>query len=379
MPKTGKNIYKRKDGRWEGRYVKERDDNGKIIYGSVYGKTCTEVKQRLSVFTVEESASPPLVIDPAKHSLTFADVVSQWLSVISLKVKPSTYAGYTATIDLHILPSLGKRKMNSITAVDVSLLAKAKLENGRTDGKGGLSSKTVRDILSIIKAVVDFACNENIISNGFTITYPKQQQQTMRVLSRQEQSSLEATLTNDLDIHKLGILLCLYTGLRIGELCALRWQDISSDYNTLSVRQTLQRVKNVTDDGSKTKILIDSPKSLRSVREIPIPKFLEPHLRNFAREGRSYFLCTADSIFTEPRTMQNHFARSIKAANVIDSNFHTTRHTFATRCIEAGVDVKSLSEMLGHASVNITLNRYVHSSFDQKREGINKLEQYVGM
>ena len=379
MPKTGRNIYKRKDGRWEGRYIKERSTNGKLIYGSVYGKTCTEVKQRLSAFAVEESASPPLVVDSAKHSLTFADVVSQWLSVISLKVKSSTYAGYAATLDLHILPSLGKRKMNSLTAVDISLLAKAKLENGRTDGKGGLSSKTVRDILSIIKAVVDFACDENIISNGFTITYPKQKQQTMRVLSRQEQSSLETALNNDLDIHKLGILLCLYTGLRIGEVCALRWQDISSDFNTLSVRQTLQRVKNVTDDGNKTKILIDTPKSLRSVREIPIPKFLEPHLRSFAREGRSYFLCTADSVFTEPRTMQNHFARSIKAAKVIDSNFHTTRHTFATRCIEAGVDVKSLSEMLGHANVNITLNRYVHSSFDQKREGMNKLEQYVGM
>jgi len=181
MPKTGRNIYKRKDGRWEGRYIKERNINGKLIYGSVYGKTCTEVKQRLSVFTVEESASPPIVIDPTKHSLTFADVVSQWLSVISLKVKPSTYAGYIATLDLHILPSLGKRKMNSLTAVDISRLAKAKLENGRTDGKGGLSSKTVRDILSIIKAIVDFACNENIISNGFTITYPKQQQRIPQV------------------------------------------------------------------------------------------------------------------------------------------------------------------------------------------------------
>ena len=376
MQKTGRNIYKRKDGRWEGRYIKERSIGGRIIYGSVYGKTCTEVKQRLSVYRADE-LSPTII--SGKNSLTFSEVASQWLSVTSLKVKPSTYAGYTNSFDLHILPSLGKCKMQNLTAMDVSRFAKEKLESGRVDGKGGLSVKTVRDMLSLIKAVVDYACNENIISSGFTIAYPKQQQQAMRVLSRQEQSSLETVLSNDLDIHKLGILLCLYTGLRIGEVCALRWQDISADFSTLSVRQTLQRVKDIGGDTNKTKILVDTPKSIRSARELPIPKFLSSHLRNFACESRSYFLCTADAVFTEPRTMQNHFARSVKAANIADANFHTTRHTFATRCIEAGVDVKSLSEMLGHASVTITLNRYVHSSFDQKREGMNKLERYIGM
>ena len=377
MPKTGRNIYKRKDGRWEGRYVKERNANGKLIYGSVYGKSYAEAKQRLSAFAIEESAPSPPVVDPDKQNLTFADVASRWMSVISLKVKLSTYATYTAILDLHILPSLGKRKMQSLAAADISHFAKEKLGNGRTDGGGGLSPKTVRDMLSIIKAAVDFACKENIIGTGFAVTYPKQQQQAMRVLSRQEQSSLEMALTHDIDIHKLGILLCLYTGLRIGEVCALRWQDISSDYDILSVRQTLQRIKYVTGEGSKTKIHIDDPKSQRSTRDIPIPKFLSPYLRSFARENCAYFLCTADSVFTEPRTMQNHFARNLKAANIVEANFHALRHTFATRCIEAGVDIKSISEMLGHASVNITLNCYVHSSFDQKREGINKLEQYI--
>jgi integrase len=345
----------------------------------VYGKSYTEVKNRLTSFPVEESAPLLPAVASGKGSLTFADVADQWLSVLVLKVKPSTYSGYKSTLDLHILPPLGNRKIQSLTAVDISLFAKYKLENGRTDGKGGLSTKTVRDMLSIIKSVVDFAYNENIIRSGFTITYPKQQQQTMRVLSRQEQSSLEAILTNDLDIHKLGILLCLYTGLRIGEVCALRWQDISTDFDTLSVRQTLQRVKNLSGEENKTKILIDTPKSQRSAREIPIPKFLSPYLRSFASYNRAYFLATEDIVFTEPRTMQNHFTKNVKAANIVDANYHSLRHTFATRCIEAGVDIKSLSEILGHASVNITLNRYVHSSFDQKREGMNKLEQYIGI
>ena len=379
MPKTGKNIYKRKDGRWEGRFIKSRDVSGKIIYGSVYAKTYAEAKQRLAASLASE---PPLDADMpvcGSHSLTFADVTIQWLSVVSPKIKPSTYAGYKAMLDLHILPSLGQYKMQNLKAIDVSQFAGDKMKNGRVDGKGGLSAKTVRDMLSVIKTVVDFACNENIISNGFTIIYPKQQRQKMRVLSRPEQVSLEGVLVSDINIHKLGILLCLYTGLRIGEVCALRWQDISPDFGVLSVRQTLQRVKNITGENSKTKILIDAPKSHNSVRDIPIPKFFSGYLQNFLRDRAAYFLGTDGFAFTEPRTMQNHFARIIDTANISNANFHSLRHTFATRCIEAGVDIKSLSEMLGHASVSITLNCYVHSSFEQKREGISKLEQYIGI
>ena len=379
MPKVGKNIYKRKDGRWEGRFAKSRDMNGRVIYGSVYARTYAEAKQRLVASLVEELPLAADLTECDKHNLTFAEVTIQWLSAVSLKLKPSTYAGYRAMLDLHILPSLGKYKIQNLTATDVSRLAGDKLENGRTDGKGGLSAKTVKDMLSIIKTVVNFACQENIISNAFTINYPKQQRQKMRVLSRQEQASLEMALVSGISIHKLGILLCLYTGLRIGEVCALRWQDISPDFATLSVRQTLQRVKDTTGENSKTKILIDAPKSLQSVRDIPIPKFFSIYLQDFLRNGAVYFLSTEEIAFTEPRTMQNHFARVTGVANIKNVNFHSLRHTFATRCIEAGVDVKSLSEILGHASVNITLNCYVHSSFEQKREGMNKLEQYIGI
>ena len=380
MPKTGNNIYMRKDGRWEGRYIKERNANGKIAYGSVYGKTCLEVRHQLSLHS-DDVFAPTSIRDDSHPRLikTFAEVASQWLSVISLKVKQSTYAGYSATLALHILPQLGSCNMQSLSAVDISRFAGHKLENGRIDGKGGLSAKTVRDMLSIVKSVMEFARAEDIITGGLAITYPKQQQQAMRVLSRQEQSSLVAVLISDMDVHKLGILLCLYTGMRIGEVCALQWQDISPDFDKLSVRQTLQRVKNTGDGVEKTKILIDTPKSARSVRDIPIPKFMSAYLSRFVGDSRSFLLCTADAAYTEPRTMQNHFARNARAACIAGANYHTLRHTFATRCVEAGVDIKSISEMLGHANVSFTLNRYVHSSFDQKREGMNKLEQYIGM
>ena len=377
MPKTGKNVYKRKDGRWEGRYAKHRDSNGKTVYGSVYGKNCAEVRQRLSAVATGDF-SEKLCATTKKFDLTFADIAQRWLSVSSVKVKPSTYAGYTNALERHILPSLGQHRIQNISVLDINHFVMGKLENGRTDGKGGLSPKTVRDMLSIVKSVFDFAWGEKIIASNLTIAYPKHHPQTIRVFSRQEQSSLETALTTEINIHKLGILLCLYTGIRIGEICALRWQDISTEYDMLWVRQTLQRVKNINDDGSRTKILIDTPKSLRSVRSVPIPKFLVPFLRGFAGNRHENFLATDDLLFTEPRTLQNHFARIVKAANISDANYHALRHTFATRCIEAGVDVKSLSEILGHANVNITLNRYVHSSFEQKREGMNKLERHTG-
>ena len=113
------------------------------------------------------------------------------------------------------------------------------------------------------------------------------------------------------------------------------------------------------------------------MRDIPIPAFMMPYLQKFYRRNGDYLLGTEAAVFTEPRTMQNHFKKNVRAANIAAANYHSCRHTFATRCVEAGVDIKSLSEMLGHANVKITLNRYVHSSFEQKREGMNKLEQYI--
>jgi integrase len=230
VPKAGKNIYKRKDGRWEGRYSKHRDSNGKTIYGSVYGKSCTEVKKRLALILSSEPPDKPSFTVAPKNNLTFADAANQWLSGVSLKVKQSTYAGYATSLDLHILPSIGNCKLQKITASDINCFAKNKMEKGRTDGNGGLSSKTVRDMLSMIKSVIDFAWSEKIIPNRLSITYPKHQQQTIRVLSRQEQSNLEIVLTTDTSIYKLGILLCLYTGLRVGEIVGKIYRRIMMSY-----------------------------------------------------------------------------------------------------------------------------------------------------
>ena len=372
MPKTGSNVYKRKDGRWEGRYPKGRNDNGKLIYGYVFAKTCAEVKKQLKATPKEETKKK------TTSTGNIAETAEQWLSVMALKVKRSTLAGYEATVRLHILPQLGQIPLGKITAASVSEFAQAKLLHGRADGKGGLSPKTVRDILSVLKGIMDFAISEKLVDNAVVITYPKNQQKQMRVLSSLEQSALKEILLESPDIYEVGILLCLYTGLRVGEVCGLRWQDFSPGFDRVSVCRSMRRISDINGD-SKTKIIIDTPKSQSSIRDIPIPKFLSDILKRFSRKEDLYFLSSPESQLTEPRTMQNHFQREIKAAGISHANFHCLRHTFSTRCIEAGVDIKSLSEMLGHASVNITLNRYVHSSFEQKREGMNKLEQYLGL
>lgn len=180
----------------------------------------------------------------------------------------------------------------------------------------------------------------------------------MRVLNREEEERLRSTLLFDTDFSKLGVLLCLYTGIRIGEVCALKWGNFNFEAGTLSIYETLQRIQNV-DDGSKhkTKIVVTTPKSQNSVRIIPLPDSLINILSRFKLSPRAYILTGCDDKFMEPRVLQYKFKKYAIESGVRNINYHALRHTFATRCIELGFDVKTLSEILGHANVNVTLNR----------------------
>ena len=374
MPKSGRNIYKRKDGRWEGRYAKGRKETGQIVYGYVYAKTCTEVKNKL-----ETVLSSQISTNNKTEQPLFSEMAAQWLFNISLSVKPSSLAHYTATLENHIIPVLGGYKIHMITSAMIDQFAKNKLLVGRKDGTGGLSAKTVRDLLTIIKNVFNYALSVDIAVSAITITYPKREKQAAQILSRQEQLSLEKVLTEEPDVFKLAILISLYTGLRIGEVCALRWRDISLPGGLIAVKRTMRRIQSLSEDANqKTQLYVGTPKSQCSVRNVPLSNRLVYHLSLFARDDDSFFLSGAGFEHTEPRTLQNHFKKYLKVADISPINYHSTRHTFATRCIEAGVDIKSLSEILGHSNVNITLNRYVHSSFEQKKESAKKLERFIG-
>lgn len=177
----------------------------------------------------------------------------------------------------------------------------------------------------------------------------------------------------NLDCTALGMLISLHTGLRIGEVCALKWSDVDIERKILTVRQTVARVKANSNDNCKSKLILDAPKTKNSLREIPINSFLLPLLVKKKSESVSDFVISEQKTFVSPRTFEYRYHKTLERFDIEQVNYHSLRHTFATRCIERGVDCKSLSEILGHANVNITLNTYVHSSMELKRIQIEKL------
>lgn len=382
MPKRGENIYKRKDGRWEGRYVKSYDASGKIKRGYVYGKTYSEVKEKLLLAKSKNyNAIPPDNLKP----VFYKDILYMWLKSKRISVKESTYVRYSHIVERHIIPEIGEYAADKLSASVIETLIESKLREGRLDKNGGLSPKTVSDMLTIIKSSVEYAEYSGFITNcNLKRIFIKKKENDIRVFSEKEQKALTSVLLDKTDLFKLGVLICLYTGIRIGELSALRWENICIEEKTLKVRMTMQRIQNKEAiDGEekrhdpnscKTKVVITEPKSKSSVRDIPIPDFLLELIEKLENNNQNAFFLSGDSInFIEPRTMQNHFKKYVKQSGIEHANFHALRHTFATRCIEVGFEIKSLSEILGHSSVNITLNKYVHSSFTLKAINMNKL------
>ena len=194
------------------------------------------------------------------------------------------------------------------------------------------------------------------------------------ILNKREKNKLEKYCLNENTSKSFGVVICLNIGLRIGELCALKWKNIDVDKREIKVRKTLQRIYD--EETGKTKIIIDTPKSKKSVRNIPISNKLYEILKN-AKKGtsdNSFFLTGEINQFIEPRGYENIYKDILKKAKIQKQyKFHVLRHTFSSNCIEAGMDIKSLSELLGHASVEITLNKYVHSSYKLKKKYLEKL------
>lgn len=374
MSRRGENIYKRKDGRWEGRYIKAYDDR-KPKYGYVYAKNYKAVKEKLIV--AKEATHNILYVQSSTNNselFLFETVALTWLGTIKPKIKKSTLVKYTNLLNSYIIPSFGNCPIQDINRSDVEIFCSELLVSGGKKGNG-LAPKTVSDIFSVIKNVFEYAenCKELQVANIRNIII-KQTAKTMRVLSMQEQEKLDVFLRSNISYSNLSILLSLYTGVRIGELCALKWGDIDFENQCLIVNKTLQRIQNKEVDLSepKTILIITTPKSICSIRKIPLPDDICKLILQYKCEQDKYFT-TGTEHYIEPRTMENRFNAVLKRCNINKSNFHTLRHTFATRCIELGFDVKSLSEILGHANVNITLNRYVHPSMEMKKKNMNML------
>lgn len=304
---------------------------------------------------------------------TFEEISLEWLDSIRPQIKESSYIKYTNSVKSYLNPIFSSTAIESITRADVSSLCVNLSQSGGAHNNG-LSSKTIRDSLSILRSIFDYAADERglPVANIAGINV-KTDHSIMRVLSIPEQEKLESALREDLNDCNLGILLCLYTGVRIGELCALTWKDISNTEQMLFVNKTMQRLQQLGGGEKKTKVVITTPKSECSIRTIPLPDSIYQLLQNNRKNDDTFFLTGMRGKYIEPRTMENRFKKVLIKTGIEAANFHALRHTFATRCIELGFDIKSLSEILGHASVNITLNRYVHPSMELKQKNMNML------
>ena len=370
MPRKGENIYKRKDGRWEGRYIKGRDGK-KAIYGYVYSKSYSEIKKKLILKRAEYALEEKEPSASTMKDALFSELSEMWLRSIQSSVKESTWIKYRNILKCNVDPRLGNKNMSEIDYSVASALCNDLMESGGKDQRG-LAAKTVADALSLTKAVIKYASRMKYMTDCTSLDVSvKVKNAPLWVLSVQEQQILISELAKDWGLTGLGIYICLFTGIRVGELCALTWDDISLKNNMIHIHRTMQRLQ--TPEGEKkTAILITEPKSQCSIRDIPIAGTLrEKLMQQTVKEG--YVLTGNKNKYVEPRTMQNHFKAIVERCGIRDAHFHTLRHTFATRCIEVGFDVKSLSEILGHANVSITLNRYVHPSMELKQKNMEKL------
>ncbi len=293
-----------------------------------------------------------------KGDIKYGDFLYKWICYHKQFIKQSTYANYLTCIQNHILPTLGDERLKNITNNILQDYALKKLSHGSLKG-GKLSQKSVKDILVVIKLSLRYAIKKRIIhSFDMSVKFPKlTEDKKLKVLSLDEQKIVTTYLLNNKTDKNIGLLLSLFCGIRIGELCALKWADVDVKNRCINIDKTLQRL---CIKGQKSKIIITKPKTNKSIRKLPIPKFL---LCEFKRCDKENFIITGTKKPSEPRTFRAYYERLMIKLGVEFKNFHSLRHTFATRCVELEIDYKTISELLGHASVNTTLNLYVHPNF----------------
>lgn len=298
---------------------------------------------------------------------TIKEIANFWKEDKRQYVKQSTMAVYLLSLENHILPAFGSKM--GVTEEDVQAFALEKLN-------GGLSQKTVKDMLIVLKMVLRFGEKQGWLNHTeWRVKYPTSQPAiALPILTKANQKKLMTYLKDNFSFLNLGILVCLSTGLRIGEVCALRWSDIDMVTGTLYVNRTIERIYIVDTEKPHTELVVNTPKTKNSLREIPLSKELVRVLRPLMKiVNVNYYILTNDMKPTEPRTYRNYFNRLLRQLDIPRLKFHGLRHSFATRCIESHCDYKTVSVLLGHADISTTLNLYVHPNEEQKRNCIDKM------
>ena len=305
--------------------------------------------------------------------MLYKEWLSNWLeNYVQPSAKQRTYTRYKEIVEQHIITQLGELDLSEITPYVLQCYVTELLKCGNLRTGEGLSANSVNSIITAIQNTLKTAYSLGIISEyvGDKIKRPRASEKKVECFSMSEQKKIEQYILNEDGSRLFGVLLCLYTGLRIGELLALEWSDIDMSKGELRVNKTCHYGK---DKNGVFGRITDSPKTQSSIRIIPIPKQLMPHLREVKKKSRSTHVVSNGENPISIRSYQRSFSALLKKLNIPHRGFHSLRHTFATRALECGMDVKTRSEILGHKNPTVTLNRYAHSLMEHKKEMMNKL------
>ena len=297
----------------------------------------------------------------------------EWLDICMEKerffINESTYATYTNIIENHLKPVLGKKKINNITNEDLQNFIILKLSTSKKNLEKGLALKTVKDMTVLIKNTLKTATQNKLIPfQNFQCKFPSSFSKShLKTFSVEEQKILFKYLINNQNSKNLGILLCLQTGLRLGEICGLQWQDINLEKSTLTICRTLQKIYIKEKNKSYSKTIISTPKTKTSNRIIPLNIDFINLIKPFQQNKNNYFI-TNSTNYLKPHCYRYYYQKLLHFLNLPKLRFHSLRHTFATQAVELGIDCKTISEILGHANMNTTLNLYVHPKTEYKRK-----------
>lgn len=282
-------------------------------------------------------------------------------------VKKSTFAAYSLIVETHLQPVFGN--LTAVTENDVQDFVLHKLN-------GGLSQKTIKDMLIVLRMILKFGAKKNYcVYAPIDVIFPTdRERQELEVLSIANQKKIMRFVEDNFTFRNLGIFICLSTGIRIGEICALTWDDIDIENGVIHIRKTIQRIYVKENGIKKTELLIDTPKTATSMRDIPMIKDLYEILKPLKKVvNNDYFVLTNEATPTEPRTYRNYYKKLLDKLGIPPIKFHGLRHSFATRCIESKCDYKTVSVILGHSNISTTLNLYVHPNYEQKKKCIDKM------
>lgn len=301
----------------------------------------------------------------ALRKIKFKFIIEEWLQYKKTTIKESSYFNYKFIIEANIKKEMGEKNLEELLQYNFNSFVEQLMEK--------LSSKTVKDIMTVLKAILKYAEIKYDINFKISlISTPAQITNEVEVFNDRDRKKMEKYCIESKEIRDLGVLISLYTGLRIGEVCALKWSDIDFEKKYIKVNHTLQRVY---VNKRETKVLYDRPKTKKSIRKIPMAKVLYEKLKEISKnyDNEAFVLTGSTKRYYEPLGYRYIYRKILEKCDIEYKRYHQLRHTFATRCIKVGMDVKSLSEVLGHANVSITLNIYVHFSFETKNKFINKL------